>query len=213
MRRPRPPISAVLCLAFAATVTAQAPDPAAARIDSALRALKQMGSAAWCASTRPARPSSNEATASRIARAKTVQPNHGRPDRIEHEGLHVVALLQLHERGRIDIHDSLAKYFPNAPADKRNITLWQLVMHTSRISYRTRRRLRATVAPAFLDAASWPGRSTFTPGAREQYSNTGYAILAAVIEKVSGTTYDEYRARQHSQATGPQGHRVSVPRL
>ena len=32
----------------------------------------------------------------------------------------------------------------------------------------------------------------FIPGAREQYSNTGYAILAAVIEKVSGVTYDEF---------------------
>src|SRR5215471_5797306 len=30
----------------------------------------------------------------------------------------VVALLQLHERGKLNIHDSLSKYFPAAPADK-----------------------------------------------------------------------------------------------
>ena len=36
-----------------------------------------------------------------------------------------VAILQLQEAGKLSQGDSLAKYFPNAPADKRNITIAQ----------------------------------------------------------------------------------------
>ena len=32
----------------------------------------------------------------------------------------------------------------------------------------------------------------FAPGARESYSNTGYSLLAAIIERVTGKTFDEY---------------------
>ena len=102
-----------------------------------------------------------------------------------------VALLQLHERGKLNIHDSLAKFFPNAPADKRNITLWQLVQHTAGFPIGLGGDFEPLTRQAFLDAAM-ARPLAFTPGAREQYSNTGYAILAAVIEKVSGATYDEF---------------------
>jgi len=43
----------------------------------------------------------------------------------------MVALLQLHERGKLNIHDSLSKFFPSVPADKRNITLWQIANHVA----------------------------------------------------------------------------------
>jgi len=43
----------------------------------------------------------------------------------------IVALLQLYERGKLKIGDSLAKFFPAAPPDKRGITLWQLANHTA----------------------------------------------------------------------------------
>jgi hypothetical protein len=103
----------------------------------------------------------------------------------------VVALLQLHERGRLDIHDSLAKFFPNTPADKRGITLWQLVQHTAGFPIGLGGDFEPLSRQAFLDAAM-ARPLAFTPGSREQYSNTGYSILAAVIEKVSGVTYDEF---------------------
>jgi len=41
----------------------------------------------------------------------------------------LVALLRLQQRGRVSLRDSLGKYFPSAPADKRGITLQQLVDH------------------------------------------------------------------------------------
>ena len=103
----------------------------------------------------------------------------------------MVALLQLQERGRIDMRDSLSKYFPNAPADKRNITLAQLANHRAGFPIGLGGDFEPLSREQFLDAA-FKRPLMFAPGAREQYSNTGYAILAAVIEKVSGVTYDEY---------------------
>ncbi|MGK2960652.1 MAG: serine hydrolase domain-containing protein [Gemmatimonadaceae bacterium] len=38
----------------------------------------------------------------------------------------------------------------------------------------------------------WRFKLLFAPGDRRNYSNTGYALLAAVIEQVSGASYDEY---------------------
>jgi CubicO group peptidase (beta-lactamase class C family) len=43
-----------------------------------------------------------------------------------------------------------------------------------------------------LIAAAMNFKLLFEPGSRESYSNTGFALLAAIIEKVSGKTYDEY---------------------
>ena len=103
----------------------------------------------------------------------------------------MVALLQLQERGRIDMRDSLAKYFPNAPADKRSITLAQLANHRAGFPIGLGGDFEPLSRDQFLDAA-FKRPLSFQPGAREQYSNTGYALLAAVIEKVTGGTYDEY---------------------
>lgn len=103
----------------------------------------------------------------------------------------IVALLQLHERHKLSIHDSLAKFFPDAPADKRNITLWQLVNHVAGFPIGLGGDFESLSREQFLDAA-FKRPLNFPPGTGEQYSNTGFAILAAVIEKVSGRSYDEY---------------------
>src|SRR5262249_7805820 len=91
----------------------------------------------------------------------------------------------------LSIHDSLSKYFPNAPADKRNITLWQLVTHVAGFPIGLGGDFETLSGDGFVKAAlAYPLK--FAPGTGEQYSNTGYALLAAVIERVSGRTYDEY---------------------
>jgi CubicO group peptidase (beta-lactamase class C family) len=103
----------------------------------------------------------------------------------------VVALLQLQERGKLALTDSLARFFPNAPADKRVITLAQLMNHTAGFPIGLGGDFDAVTREQFLQTA-FARRLDSPPGAREQYSNTGFALLAAVIETVSGTSYDEY---------------------
>jgi hypothetical protein len=101
----------------------------------------------------------------------------------------IVALMRLERQGRLALRDSLATYFPDAPADKRGITLQQLVDHTGGFPIGIGPDAEALGRDAFV------GRATRTqlraaPGTREVYSNTGYALLAAVLEKVSGKSYE-----------------------
>jgi CubicO group peptidase (beta-lactamase class C family) len=103
----------------------------------------------------------------------------------------LVALLRLQQRGRLSLRDSLAKYFPAAPADKRGITLQQLVDHRGGFPIGLGGDFEPTTRQQFVERAlAAPLRAP--PGTREIYSNTGYALLAAVIEHVTGTSYDAH---------------------
>jgi Beta-lactamase class C and other penicillin binding proteins len=102
-----------------------------------------------------------------------------------------VAILQLQDRGKLRVTDQLGKFFPDAPADKSGITLLQLMHHRAGFPI----GLGGDFEPVTRDeliANAMKFKLLFTPGTRENYSNTGYSILAAVIEKVTGQTYDEY---------------------
>ena len=102
-----------------------------------------------------------------------------------------VSILQLQERGKLSIQDPLGKFFPSAPADKRGITLFQVMKHRAGFPLGLGGDFDAMTRQQLIDNAM-KFQLLFKPGERESYSNTGYAILAAVIEKVSGKSYDVY---------------------
>jgi CubicO group peptidase (beta-lactamase class C family) len=103
----------------------------------------------------------------------------------------LVALLRLQQRGRLTLRDSVGKYFPAAPADKRGITLQQIVEHRGGFPIGLGDDFETLTREQFLQRAlAAPLRAQ--PGTREIYSNTGYAILAAVIERVTGKSYDTF---------------------
>ena len=103
----------------------------------------------------------------------------------------LVALMRLDERGTLSLRDSLGKFFPDAPADKRGITLQQIVDHRGGFPIGFGGDFDAVSRAQFLKRAlASPLRAA--PGTKEIYSNAGYAILAAVIEYVTGTDYDQY---------------------
>ncbi len=102
-----------------------------------------------------------------------------------------VALLQLQEKGRLSFGDSLGRYFPDAPAEKRNITIAQLMSHRAGFPLGLGGDFEPVGRQALIDGAM-RAPLLFTPGARESYSNTGFSLLAAIIERVAGQSYDEY---------------------
>ena len=102
-----------------------------------------------------------------------------------------VAILQLAERGRLTLDDPITRFFPDAPADKRAITVHHLLEHEAGFPLglggdfeRRSRDELVTEAMRF--------KLLFEPGSKRSYSNTGYSLLAAIIEQMSGTSYDEY---------------------
>ena len=105
-----------------------------------------------------------------------------------------VAILQLQEAARLSQRDSLAKYFPSAPADKRGITIAQLMNHRAGFPAGIGGDFEPLQRAAFIERVMQTPL-LFAPGARESYSNTGFSILAAIIEQVTGMTYDAYVQR------------------
>lgn len=107
-----------------------------------------------------------------------------------------VAILQLQEKGLVDVQDSVSKYLPDYP-DGGKITLHQLLCHSSGIPSITKLSnfseiqclpLKPEQTLAFFNEL--PLR--FIPGTDCEYSDSGYLVLGAIIEKVSGKKYEAY---------------------
>jgi CubicO group peptidase (beta-lactamase class C family) len=107
-----------------------------------------------------------------------------------------LAILILHEEGRLSLEDKVSKYFPDfARGDE--ITLTNLLQHTSGI------KEILTVEPfCSYQAKDWQPAEVlkmlqslpldFNPGEKAQYSNSGCMLLGLVIEKTSGTSYGDF---------------------
>jgi CubicO group peptidase (beta-lactamase class C family) len=115
------------------------------------------------------------------------------------------AILQLQEQGLLDINDTVDRYLPGYPHGDE-ITIYQLLNHTSgipdyeflesRMVYRNAVSLDALMAK-FSDLPF-----DYTPGSQFKYSSSGYVILTAIIEKVSGQSYADYLAEHIFQPLG-----------
>ena len=109
-----------------------------------------------------------------------------------------VAIAQLAQAGKLKFDDTIARHlpdYPNKPVAEK-VTIHQLLTHTSGMaSYWGEKfaaqRTHLTTVPAHLPLfANEP--LSFTPGEKFQYSNSGYMLLGAIIEKVSGRSYYDY---------------------
>ncbi|MDB4890645.1 MAG: hypothetical protein JWL61_2500 [Gemmatimonadetes bacterium] len=100
-----------------------------------------------------------------------------------------VAILQLQAAGKLSLSDTLGKYFSSAPADKRGITIRQLMDHRAGFPLGIGGDFDAFGRSLLVDSAMHT-KLLFAPGSRESYSNTGFSLLAAIIEQVTGKTYD-----------------------
>lgn len=107
-------------------------------------------------------------------------------------------VLQLVDEGRIDIGGRLIDYLPDYRADTgKRVTIHHLLTHTSGIpSYTGLPRFfedisRRAYSPADFVAEFCSGDLEFEPGASYRYNNSGYFLLGAVIEAVTGQPYHQ----------------------
>src|SRR5256714_1008132 len=109
-----------------------------------------------------------------------------------------VAIAQLAQAGKLAFADTVGKHLPDYPnkevADK--VTIHHLLTHTSGMGmywnekFMAQREKLLTVAAHLPLFASDP--LSFKPGEKFQYSNAGYMVLGAIIEKVSAQDYYSY---------------------
>jgi len=106
------------------------------------------------------------------------------------------AVLALEEAGSLDITDLVAKHLPDFPHGSL-MTIEQLLTHTSGVvDIYSLERFGASAGRegSFEEIIGDIGLAdlTFSPGSGYAYSNGGYAVLAAVIERVSGVSYGDF---------------------
>ena len=108
------------------------------------------------------------------------------------------AILLLAEEGKLSIEDPITRHLPDYPAYGDDITIEHLLTHTSGIVSYTgipgymplevrHDRTPAEMLDVFKDLPV-----EFAPGERYAYNNSGYVLLGAIIEAVSGMTYPAF---------------------
>lgn len=105
-------------------------------------------------------------------------------------------VMKLQQQGRLDISRSICTYFDACPGHWRAITLRHLLMHTSGIpdyakqpGFPRKMREPSTLTQIIGEFRERP--LEFEPGARHSYSNSGYVVLGAILEKTSGRKYTQ----------------------
>lgn len=109
-----------------------------------------------------------------------------------------IAVMQLVAQGKINLDDSIQVYFPLFPY--QGITVRRLLSHSSGLPnyanlfpyYKWDEKKTATNTDVLhLFYANRPGLE-FVPGTRFHYSNTNFALLALIVENVSGRFFPDY---------------------
>ncbi len=110
-----------------------------------------------------------------------------------------MAIALLEERGKIDLNDKIIKYLPDLPGVMNDISVYQLVHHTSGIRD----------WPALFALKGWRSEEplsmddiyeilkkqeslNFTPGTEFSYSNSNYNLLAKIVEVVTDTEFNSW---------------------
>jgi CubicO group peptidase (beta-lactamase class C family) len=109
------------------------------------------------------------------------------------------AVLLLAQDGKIGLDDKIGRYLEPTPANWREVTVRQLLGHTSGIKDYLNEMQSATrsgTSPEEIVAGLGQMPLNFTPGSHSYYSNTGYLVLGMIVQKVSGKSYDAFLAER-----------------
>ncbi len=103
------------------------------------------------------------------------------------------AVMMLVEEGKIGLEDPLTKYFPDAPATWKQVTVRELLSHTAGFTdYPKDFDLRKDYSEAELLKIVERIPLAYAPGTSWSYSNLGYLTLGILIHKVTGEFYGDF---------------------
>jgi len=118
-----------------------------------------------------------------------------------------VAVLQLQEKHLLSLNDKLSKFFPGMNKKVADIvTIKELLTHSSAIidhyDYVNTTGIQHAHNIDVYNAVKNIDSTYFIPGTQFRYSNTAYCLLALIIEKLSGVTYNEYMQKNVFEPVG-----------
>ena len=110
-----------------------------------------------------------------------------------------VSILQLYEEALLDLQDTIQKFLPDFPY--KDITIHMLLTHKSGLpnyiylcdrNFHNKDTGAVTNNEAIDCLKKYKPPRYYRPGRRFDYSNTGYMVLASIVEKISKMPFDEY---------------------
>lgn len=109
-----------------------------------------------------------------------------------------MGIVMLEKQGKLKYDDPISKFIPELSFYK-NITVRNLLNHTSGLpdyieifSEKWDKSKFATNKDIVTEFAKYKPEILFQPNEKYEYSNTGYALLGYIIEKVSGQSFGDY---------------------
>ncbi len=114
-----------------------------------------------------------------------------------------IAILQLAQKGLLDLYTSIDKYLPELPKNiATNITIFQLLTHTSGYKLKDIDGFREDIAKTnslsevyqihLKHLPKWDKFTSFKVSEKWNYSNQGYDLLGIIIENITQRSYEEY---------------------
>lgn len=100
------------------------------------------------------------------------------------------AIMLLEEEGKINFNDKISKYIPGVPSDKENVTIKMLLTHSSGINAPENPNHLVSLDEEVKRILKSP--LSFNPGDGYVYSNSGFTLLAVIIENASSMPFEEY---------------------
>jgi CubicO group peptidase (beta-lactamase class C family) len=108
------------------------------------------------------------------------------------------AIMLLEERGLLKYSDTVQRFFPNFPYP--NITIHLLLCHRSGLpqyynfapKYWKNKNLDLSNDSLMAMIAEHKPLLNFQPNAKYEYNNTGYCVLASIVEKISGKSFADF---------------------
>lgn len=125
-----------------------------------------------------------------------------------------VAVLQLFEQGKLELHVPIGTYLPDYPNEpiRDRVTIHQILSHTSGLQPFYGRKFLSADKLQFNEVADFvplfvQDTLAFSPGSSYKYSGSGFVLLGLIIEAVTGSTYYDYL---QEQVFGPAGMKSSL---
>src|SRR3984893_4039890 len=119
------------------------------------------------------------------------------------------AIMMLVEEGKMDLDDPLTKYFADAPASWRDVTVRELLSHTAGFGdypkdFNFRKDWTEDEELKLIEGTPL----AYAPGTKWEYSNLGYVTIGILIHRVTGEFYGDFLQERIFKPLGMQATRI-----
>ncbi|KIX22928.1 beta-lactamase [Flavobacterium sp. 316] len=101
-----------------------------------------------------------------------------------------VALLQLKEKGKLELNDKISKFFPELPKWSNEVTIKDLLRYTSGIPNVNWKKIKSN--KDIFEDLKLIDTLDFKPGTKYDYNNNNIFLRQFIVEKITGEDYRNY---------------------